>query len=384
MKGAVRWDPCVAHRRGQVEEFVKSYLSNNDRRVLLIAGAGFDPRTLVVAQLLTAVVGDRLRLVLLREIRPSPAEHLLTRAEKHIQTLSALCPDMTLHKVRAFADDDAVILGESILKVIRQVSFKDITDIVVDWSALSIGSAFPLVRFLLGRTNRSTEPTNLHIMVVASSPVDHAITRLDGGDATLIRGYEGKLEMEAMSTAARIWVPQLRHGVGPQLENMYRYLNAKDRLPHDVMPILPFPAHHPRLPDKLLAEFYSQLHEWNVHQSDVAYAAEDDPLDLYRQLVKLDDLRKQVFTPNRPSQVILSPIGSKLLAVGAMMAAIEKDMPVLYVEAPDFRAEPAALDSPKYSDKDIVHLWLAGDAYPSSDGVSLETRKPEQPETHGA
>ncbi|MBK7760026.1 MAG: hypothetical protein IPI35_27200 [Deltaproteobacteria bacterium] len=131
------------------------------------------------------------------------------------------------------------------------------------------------------------------------------------------------------------------------------------------MPILPFPAHNPRLPDMLVAEFFGKLKEWGVRQPDLAYAAEDDPLDLYRQLVRLYDLRERVFAPGRPSQVVLSPLGSKLLAVGAMMAAIERDMPVLYVEAPDFRASPKAMDSRAYTRDDIVHLWLAGEAYPA-------------------
>jgi hypothetical protein len=47
-----------------------------------------------------------------------------------------------------------------------------------------------------------------------------------------------------------------------------------------------------------------------------------------------------------------------------MMAAIDRPMPVLYVETPDFRADPNTLDSARYTFDDVVHLWLAGEAYP--------------------
>lgn len=361
---ALRWDPCISHRRGQVPWFTHQLFAEPRRRCLLIAGAGFDPRTLIVPTLLESVLRDRLRVVLLRERRPAPEEHLLARAEAHIGALKNMCPSLALHDVNAFAEDGAVILGDSVLRAARQIPQDGITDVVVDWSALSIGGAFPLVKLLLTRIDKSPSPVNLHIMVVVSSPLDHAIVRTGGGDAALIRGYEGALENSMMEDAARLWVPQLRPGVGTQTETIYRFLTAKDRQPHDVMPILPFPAQDPRLPDRLLAEFYPQLQDWRVQQSSLAYAAEDDPLDLYRQLVRLQDLREGVFAPGRPSQVILSPLGSKLLAVGAMMAAVERQMPVLYVEAPDFRADHVAMDSTRYTPDDIVHLWLAGEAYP--------------------
>ena len=360
-----RWDPCVMHRPGQVTQFVEAHFGEAHRRVVLIAGAGFDPRTLILPRFLAEVLKERLRIVLLRERRPSPAASLLAQAEANIRELSGLVPDVTLREVHVFAEDEAVVLGDNVLRAARTLVLDGVTDVVVDWSALSIGGAFPLVKLLLARSDRSSTPFNVHVMVVASSPLDHAITRLEGEGATIIRGYEGSLEKTAMKEAARLWVPQFRPGVGPQLETIYRFLTSKDRPPHEVMPILPFPAHNPRLPDMLLAEFFGKLKEWGVRQPDLAYAAEDDPLDLYRQLVRLYDLRERVFAPGRPSQVVLSPLGSKLLAVGAMMAAIERDMPVLYVEAPDFRASPKAMDSRAYTRDDIVHLWLAGEAYPA-------------------
>lgn len=364
MNNRYRWDPCVVHLRGKVASFANDYFGGADRQILLIAGAGFDPRTLVVPELLHTVAGNRVRLLLLREERRSPSPPLLERAEKHIESLQKIANPFQLVPIRVFHDDMAVVIGRSIVNAIRSVSFDGLTDVVVDWSALSIGGAFPLVRALLERFQRGFQHLNLHVMVVVSSRVDHAIERLPGGAPTFVQGYDAGLELDQNRDAARVWVPQLRRGIGPQLTSIHRYLESIERAPHDVMPVLPFPAQDPRLADRLLDEFYPELQSWGVSASDLAHAAEDDPLDLYRILVRLHDLRARVFHPNRPSQVILSPLGSKLLAIGAMMAALDRPMPVMYVEAPDFRANPDELDSMHYTRDDIVHLWLAGDVYP--------------------
>ena len=60
--------------------------------------------------------------------------------------------------------------------------------------------------------------------------------------------------------------------------------------------------------------------------------------------------------------MVLSPLGSKVLAAGAMMAAIEHGMSVQYVETEsyDFGAAKAAPDGPPDM---LVHLILSGPLY---------------------
>ena len=49
-----RWDPCVAHRGAEVAAFIADYFAAAERRVLFVAGAGFDPRSTAVATRLAA------------------------------------------------------------------------------------------------------------------------------------------------------------------------------------------------------------------------------------------------------------------------------------------------------------------------------------------
>jgi hypothetical protein len=70
-------------------------------------------------------------------------------------------------------------------------------------------------------------------------------------------------------------------------------------------------------------------------------------------------------------QIILSPLGSKVIAAGAMMAAIEHDLSVQYVETLryEFNAVPK---NPDNAPDIAVHLWLHGSVY-GSYGVASES-----------
>jgi hypothetical protein len=93
----------------------------------------------------------------------------------------------------------------------------------------------------------------------------------------------------------------------------------------------------------------------------LVYAAEDDPLDIYRTLLRIDDLRRPVFQASGGSLLVLSPVGSKVLALGTLMAALERNLPVVYLEAIGYEvAQPPSVGN---ADPELIHVWLEGDAY---------------------
>ena len=101
---------------------------------------------------------------------------------------------------------------------------------------------------------------------------------------------------------------------------------------------------------------------WSVDTRDIVYADEGNPLDLYRTVLRLDDLRKPVFAETGGSMLVLSPLGSKVMALGALMAALERDLPVAYLESISYELEAAAPEGIEQSN--LIHIWLEGDVYP--------------------
>ena len=115
----------------------------------------------------------------------------------------------------------------------------------------------------------------------------------------------------------------------------------------------------------LAEEYQDELRGiWDVDLRNIIYADEEDPLDVYRTLLEVDDAREPVFRSVGGSLSILSPVGSKVVAMGVLMAAVERDFPVVYVEALGFSVGQTALANWSMDRGRLAHVWLSGDAYP--------------------
>lgn len=355
--GPLRWERCVLNRGIVAAEFFREHLKQPGRRVLLISGAGFDPRTLETPRLVVEATNGNaaLEAILIRERRPNPDVGLLAVAEANASALTEMIPSCTIENIEVFATDLAVVGGREAARIASRVEFSRYSDVVLDTSALSRGIIFPVARVLL---ENAPKTCNVHVTVVQEPSTDQIISAIGCERATSIHGFKGRLGLESSSNAAVLWLPQLVMGQVGVLRDIY---NSIQPSPNDVCPILPFPSNDPRDVDALLLEYRVELGAWEVNPRDIMYAHEDDPLDLYRTIVRLADARERVFRDIGGSEIVLSPVGSKILSLGAMMAAIDRDFPVLYVEALDFTVDLKRMAEREPGE--LVHIWLHGEAY---------------------
>jgi hypothetical protein len=365
------WERCVNHRGAAARQFVADYFGDASRRALLITGGGFDPRSGVVCEMLAEVMGERLSGLFIREERPNPAQELVRRAERNCGRMRACVPRFQEVEVEIIAADGAVTGGRNAVRAVSGVHLEEVTDTVIDLSALSIGVAFPIVRQLFDHARDLAGGLNLHLVVTDEPSTDQRIDMTAADTAEMVHGFRGGVGLYDNVDAARLWLPQLIKGRGAVLEKIHTYIR-----PHDVCPILPFPAEHPRLPDEI-AEYYMEMLEsvWEVDPRNIIYADERKPLDLYRTILRIDDARKRVFEGVGGSKTILSPIGSKVLAVGALMAAMERDFPVAYVEAIAYNTDFDELDGVRHEAGDVVHVWLCGEAYPEQSPLGFREKR---------
>lgn len=355
-----RWSSCVRHRGDDVGVFLRGYLGTADSTSLLVGGAGFDPRTKVFPEEIRAVQGERSSFLLIEEVRPNPDPRLQALADTNRANLLESVP-YELLRVRVVDNDGAVIAGRQAVEEVGR-AFKAIStpprDVFIDFSALSVGIAFTLVRYFLD-LQAAGAVRNVHVLAASSPRVDLQIRREDSETATPIHGFEYHFGAEAERQKVRLWVPLLRPGMASLLTTINSAVS-----PHEVVPVLPFPSRDPRLGDKLLVEYRAMLeNDWAVEPRDLLYASEDDPLDIYRLLLRVHDLRAEVFGELGGSKVVLSPTGSKRMAIGLMMAAIDREMPVVYLETLGYRGDASTLAEAPEGEVDLMHIWLAGDAY---------------------
>jgi hypothetical protein len=369
------WENCVAHFDAQVDVFAEEYFGRAEVQCLLVAAAGFDPRSIGIATLLAGHLGDRLSGLFVREERGTPDAGLLNAADQNAEQLRKLVPGCEIASVEIFGNDNAPVAGARIASVIRDYNLTpETTDIVLDMTALSIGVAFPAARLLLDHCE--SRGIAFHIMIASNPELDDAITSEPGDRPIAVRGFAGVDHSDAALEISRIWVPQLAKGRSAALTDIGRSI----RDTYKICPVVPFPARDPRRADALIAEFGTQLiDEWQVDPRDLVYVSESNPLDCYRTLSTLTkryaDAVDRIFVPS----IILSPIGSRVMAAGALMAAIEHDLPVQYIETVryDFDpAKPAVAAAPDMR----VHLLLSGPAYSELGAAPESAAVPNAPE----
>lgn len=362
MREEGRYSECVMHRPDEAPQFFESYFKG--RRVLLIGGAGFDPRACIAAQQLHRS-GAELEVHLIREHRPGPTDALTAAADENLARFEALTGEFQKTDVEIFGDDGAIVGGRRAATTVSALDLSPYGDVIVDISALSIGTSFPIVRLLVQQFSHTEEPRNLHVTVAHDPRIDARITRTAGDRPGWVHGFSGTTGVDRDHNPARLWMPQLASGAQPELRRIYDFVD-----PDDTCPILPFPARDPRLADDLALEYREELlGTWQVDVRNIVYADEDDPLDVYRTILRIDDLRKPVFHGSGGSATIVSPTSSKLTALGALMASIERDLPVAYLEAEGYELAPQLARLPasnkNSAEPGLMHLWLEGEAYAS-------------------
>lgn len=355
----LRWDPCVSHRGSEAVDFISEYFALPDRRVLLLAGAGFDPRSTVVPVKLSAVAKS-LRALYIQENRPNPTQELLARAKQNRCTLERAVREHLVLPVDIFgAGSIAVTGGRNVVRKLSQHALDGTTDVVIDTSALSVGTSFPIIRYFAELIRGGRGPANLHVFVAHDPKLDAGIRSIPSDAPGYVHGYRGRSTLDGAASAAKLWLPQLAAGRSNALRQLFDFV-----VPHDTCPILPFPATDPQLVDTLAAEYLVELENtWAVDTRNIVYADEGDPLDLYRTILKLDDLRRPVFAETGGSLLVLSPLGSKVMALGALMAALERDLPVAHLESMGYdlcASVPNTMPEPN-----LIHVWLEGEVYPA-------------------
>jgi hypothetical protein len=312
-----------------------------------------------VAGLLAGAASGRVTGLFLREERPAPRPELIASAEENDRRLRGLMPGSTVERFDVFdAVDNAPVGGRRVIGVLRRtLATGGLTDLVIDCSALSVGVCFSIARYCYEAAKG--QALNVHLMVLDHPETDGAIEATHCGQPSSPHGFQGTWRLDECSRAAKLWMPQLGRGKRPVLELVHQFVG-----PHAVCPILPFPATAPRSPDRLIEE-YGDLFEaaWQVDARDLVYAHEKGPVDLYRTILRIADARHKVFSGTGGSQVILSPVGSKALALGMLMAALERNFAVVLVESLTYNAAPSVLDVNAAPRGELVHIWLHGEAY---------------------
>lgn len=367
-----KWsEQCISHLDDLVFEFFDSYFSDKSRDCLLIGGAGFDPRTARIVTRLSKILGSRLNVLLIQEERPSPDAQLLEKADENLREIYSICDQVDVSPVKILADDGAIIGGRNVISKIADIDLSRFTDIVIDLSALSTGISFPLVSYVYNESKNVSWQLNVHIAVVSNPKLDGAIVSSPHDRASEARGFQEVNLFSEATQKTKLWLPIVSGDKQHMLDTIFNQLK-----PQDTCPILPFPSEDPKKGDNVAYAIFSSIYdemggrlenEWELEPQNFLYADERAPLDIYRTIIRIAHERAPVFEAFGGSTIVLSPLGSKIPSIGALMAGLEKGFPVVYVEAIGYNVDWTLAQAIGPEDSKMAHVWLCGDAYHTTD-----------------
>lgn len=97
------------------------------------------------------------------------------------------------------------------------------------------------------------------------------------------------------------------------------------------------------------------------------YVSEHNPLDTYRSISELKRRYDLAVSDIFSSEIVVSPVGSKVVSLGILMAAIKHDLTVKYAEAIQYDLKTDVLDANPEAEHNVklTHVWLHGPIYAS-------------------
>jgi hypothetical protein len=351
------------------DRFWNNRLADEGASVCLILGIGFDPRSLTtikkLAKCKTTSPINCIAIVLIppSEFNPSFTK-LKTLTQQNLEALHLL-PNVNILSQQEISlkDDQGYLTGgrkvaTEIYKLLDKISAH--RDTIVDISGLPRTVFFPLISYLHEKS-RSEEIKNLHIAVTEDSTLDGKIESGEFGQADYLQYFH---PTTIPSEAKFVWLPVLSSSEANRFIKIYEHI---DKDCAEICPILPFPARNLRKVDDILTQMYPILfNRMLITNNNILLCDERNPFDIYRKILKLNDYYQETLRQLPRLQnltTVVSPLASKMLSLGMLLAAIERKIAVSYAEAGSYRIDVDTDELVVAESVSPVEIWLTGEPY---------------------
>jgi len=363
-----RWDHYFMCNNEEFSSFWNKYITLTKPNIRFILGSGFDPRMCLGYREIIKCGGEGKRDILLIEYDEgpnSPSHAFSDLVDKNNQDLRSIIPSGSseIKKTLKLMEDVRRVGSKGSAEIISSIDeLRDYSDIVVDVSSLPKGIYFPLIGKILTLIDQYEKRNiNLHILVSENFVIDKSIQeRGIADDAEYIHGFKGRIESAVLKDNPKIWLPILGENQEIQLERIGTKINA-----NEIFPLIPLPSNNPRRADNLIIEYMDLLsNRLNVDPKNILYVAEKNPFEVYRRISRTIEHVQEALAPLGGCTVTLSSSASKLLSIGALLAAYElkgKNVGVINVET--FGYDPSEINPELIKTTELFSLWIAGDCY---------------------
>lgn len=336
----------------------------------VISGIGFDPRSITalaaLAECNPEVPVDCVALCLRPPSQLSENyKKLEDLTDKNVAAMRSL-PNVNVlsYDEVSLRDKEGHLVGGRLATSVLAKNIDAISqhrDVVIDISGLPRTVFFPLIKYLCRQSDAGVIK-NLHVAVTEDSDLDGRIRSGEFGNPDFLYSFRptlpGNLKM--------IWLPAISSSESSRLEKIHTQI---ERDCAEICPILPFPAKNLRRADEIIMDMRSILFErMLVSENNLLLCDEGSPFDIYRKILEVDTYYRQTLS-NLDGlgdiTTVVSPLASKMLSLGMLLAAIECELPVCYTEAGSYQIADHAGELSTENAVSPVEIWLTGEPYSS-------------------
>ena len=369
----MRWDPYVLNQGEGFDKFWSDHLGAARRHVLFVVGRGFDSRALdAPARIVEAGgCGRRHAWMLCYDLGHPESETCVELTRKNALGLERLfgIEGITELRLRIGVSGNRSYTSRSAKRVVTRVGeLSEYTDVVVDVSAMPRIVALTVIAQLIALLDALNEKrkgvTNLHVVATENVSADSGAGQGSLSETvTSIAGFSGHLDAQGTLDVPRVWFPVLGERQAVRLERIRQEVN-----PDEVCPVIPFPSRNPRRGDMIVDEYRQALfEEYQIEPRNLVYACEYNPFESYREIFRAIDRYRDVLRDLKGCKAFVSPLSSKLLSVGALLACYDHraygkaegrvfvGMP--YLETASY-ADPF---SGEFEEQELYSMWVAGE-----------------------
>lgn len=365
----MRWNPYVLLKGEHISQFYETHFTGTDKKVLYCMGKGFDSRMNIGLEKLLATYKNVELLLISYQEYSSSSRKYRGLAEKNEKALRNLYPGRIQEKLISTVGVNGrkkTHLDKEVSDLIDNTYITGYTDIFIDISSLPRGIYFSVVgKFLSLIDNITTLPVpNLFVVTAENAQLDLSIQEEGINDLRYTFGFGGGIELESQSLPI-IWLPL----VGENRTTHFTKANTHIQ-PSEICPILPFPSKNPRRSDDIFREYYELLFEvLSIEPQNIIYVPEQNPFEVYRTLVNTAINYNESLSELQGCKIVLSAFSSKLLSIGAILAAYEFkymegfNVGILNVDNQGYRINNIESFEAMGKESELFVSWLTGQPY---------------------
>ena len=369
---AGRWMNYVLQGGDKFVPFWETLLQSRNRDILFVVGRGFDPRMCGAVEQILSLGGPGKRdcvVVEFDEGESSPSrlhDELLIQNVCTLKRLFLGRGRIADKQIKMWSEDGRRRIGSRGAAEFfsSSIDFLGYSDILVDISALPRSLYIPLVAKLLHLVDAlgQTQAPNLHVLAIDDPLLDQKITAQGlNDDAAYIHGFESGIEREATADSPKIWMPILGEGKLNHFDRIYNLV-----APDEIAPIIPFPCMNPRRSDNLILEYRRYIFDTHrIEPSNFIYVPERNPFGVYREIRSAVHHYSDSLQILGGCKVVLSALSSKLLSLGALLAAYELKradhaVGIAHVHSQGYNLRDPAV---RANNGEVFEVWIAGEPY---------------------